>query len=174
MAAKSLFFAFNTTTQMNWIIKVEPSYDWGIICQDWFWGLEVTSRQPKGVKLAISKIANYNSSLMKGICVCVQTCNKEAGLSTCGPHRGTQAWPVNRCSPTRGRRDVRLGLGDDWESQQSLHFNVFDDLHGGNSRRSRDRLVVWNGEITFLGFWVLWNCQMIFDRKPRNSRIMNR
>ena len=39
-----------------------PSIHWGITCQDWSRGLEVTSRQPKGAKLSISKIANYNSS----------------------------------------------------------------------------------------------------------------
>ena len=42
-----------------------PSIHWGIICQDWSRGLQVTSRQPKGVKLGISKIANYISSWIK-------------------------------------------------------------------------------------------------------------
>ena len=39
-----------------------PSIHWGIICQDCSRGLEVTSRQPKGIKLGFSKIANFDSS----------------------------------------------------------------------------------------------------------------
>ena len=36
-------------------------------CQDLSWRLQITSRQPKGVKLSISKIANYDSSSMRGL-----------------------------------------------------------------------------------------------------------
>ena len=47
-----------------WSSPRTPSIHWGIICQDWSRGLEVTSGQPKGVKLGISKIAFYNRSWM--------------------------------------------------------------------------------------------------------------
>ena len=98
-----------------------PSIHWGIICQDWSRGLEVTSRQPKGVKLGNSKIANYNSSWILVTASEMVCYVKFSQKSIMGQLRGM---------PDRHRYPINYIWKFRWEWRQDLNFSNVLDLSG--------------------------------------------